>query len=112
MIYALDIHPLAVRKVESLAREKGLNNIKTILYDGVIGLPVASVDVILMLDVFHMLKEPEAVLAELHRVLSPGGALVCAIHHMSREKAESRIEATGLFTLTGRGGKTTRFVRK
>lgn len=112
VVYALDIHPLAVRKVESLAREKGLHNVKPILYDGVIGLPAASVDIILMLDVFHMLKEPEAVLAELHRVLRPSGALVCAIHHMSIEKAASRIEATGLFNLTDRGGKTLRFVKK
>lgn len=92
-VYALDIHPLAVRKVERL----GLTNVKTILPNGGTGLPDESVDIALLFDVFHMLSEPEKVLAEIYRILKPDGELACAIEHMSDEEAIERIVATGLF---------------
>ena len=98
-VYALDIHPLAVRKVGSIAREQNLANVKTILSNRATGLPAESVDVVLLLDVFHMLGDPEGVLRELHRVLRDSGVMACTIEHMDEATGISSIEETGCFGL-------------
>jgi ubiquinone/menaquinone biosynthesis C-methylase UbiE len=72
-VYALDLHPLAVERVRTLARKQQLGNVETIQSDCATGLPDGSVDVVLLYDIFHMLSEPDAILGELHRVLpNPG----------------------------------------
>ena len=111
-IYALDIHPLAVRKVEKLAQDENLTNVETILSGCETGLPEESVDVVLLFDIFHMLSERKKTLAELHRVLRPGGLLACSIHHTSEKKAVEQIVATGLFELSGRGKKVLNFTKR
>jgi ubiquinone/menaquinone biosynthesis C-methylase UbiE len=112
MVYALDIHPLAIRKVERIAQDKGLTNVKTILSDCRTGLLDGSVNVVLLYDIFHMLGEPAAVLAELHRILASGGTLSCDIDHMSKEEAIAKIVDTGLFELAGRGKRTLSFSKR
>jgi ubiquinone/menaquinone biosynthesis C-methylase UbiE len=70
-IYALDIHPLAVQSVQSIASKRQLTNVETIRSDHKTGLPDDSVDVVLLYDVLHALSDPNGVLEELHRVLKP-----------------------------------------
>ena len=74
-IYALDVHPLAIRAVQRIASRKRLTNVQTILSDCETGLPLDSVDVVLLYDILHDLDDPKGVLAELHRVLKPKGIL-------------------------------------
>ncbi|MCK4232201.1 class I SAM-dependent methyltransferase, partial [candidate division WOR-3 bacterium] len=74
-IYALDIHPLAVKKIQKLASDKGLANTETICSDCATGLESESLDMILLYDVFHNLSNPDDVLSELNRVLKPDGIL-------------------------------------
>jgi len=105
MVYALDIHPLAVQKVERMARERGFRNVKTILSDSQTGLAENSIDVVLLYDVFHMLPEPQTVLAELHRVLKPEGALSFMPNHMEPHEAVSRVTRGGLFRLDSKNGE-------
>lgn len=73
MVYALDIHPLAVKAVEKKIRKRGLKNVKTILSGLNTGLPDESVDVVLLYNVLPMVKNRPALIKELHRVLKPGG---------------------------------------
>jgi ubiquinone/menaquinone biosynthesis C-methylase UbiE len=61
-VYALDIHPLAIRKVQDIASKKRLANVETILSDCQTGLPDNSLDVVLLYDVFHHLSDPDGVL--------------------------------------------------
>jgi len=75
MVYALDIHPLAIKSVEKKIREKGLRNVKTILSDLNTGLPNESVDIVLLYNVLPMVKNRPALIKELYRVLRPGGIL-------------------------------------
>ena len=98
-VYALDIHPLAVQRVQSLARNRRLGNVETICSDCETGLPGNSVDVVLLYDIFHMLSEPDAVLAELHRVLKVGGTLSVLDPHISGERIVSGITNKQLFEL-------------
>lgn len=74
-VYALDIHPLAIREVERKIREKRLENVRTILSDLDTGLPNESIDIVLLYNVLPMVKELPALIRELYRVLKPGGIL-------------------------------------
>ena len=74
-VYALDIHPLAIATVDKRSAKENLTNIKTILSDRDTGLPDESVDVVLLYDTFHLVRDQQALLEELHRILKPGGFL-------------------------------------
>ena len=73
IIYKLDINPAAIELVKELAAKKQLSNVEVILSDRDTGLLNESVDMVLVYDVFHDLKNRDAVLEELHRVLKPEG---------------------------------------
>ena len=111
-VYALDIHPLAVRMSQDRARKSGLKNVSTILSGLSTGLDDNCVDVALLYDIYHGLEEPQAVLGELHRVLKPGGALSVHDHHMGPEALEEAITASSIFDLAARGARTLRFTPK
>ena len=93
-VYALDIHPLAVKAVEKKIRKKGLKNVKTILSGLNTGLPDESVDVVLLYNVLPMVKNRPALIKELYRVLKPGGVLSVKsgliVNLYSREKMETK----------------------
>ena len=55
IVYALDIHPLAIKAVEQKARRRNLTNIKTILSTCSTSLPDNFLDIIIFFDVFHAL---------------------------------------------------------
>jgi len=110
-VYAVDIHPLALRTVERRVTSKGLRNVKTLRTDCAISLDGETVDVVLLYDVLHDLPVPELVLEELHRVLKPGGVLSLSDHHMKEEDIVTKVATRGLFRLAGRGARTYSFVR-
>ena len=108
-IYALDIHPLAIKKVREIISKRNMGNVESILSDCKTDLADNSVDVVLLYDVFHNLSEPDAVLSELHRVLKSDGILSFSDHHMKEDEIISKITSGGLFSLSGRGKKTYSF---
>jgi len=110
-VYALDIHPLAVKKVKYKAIKQGLSNIKTIRSDCRTGLPDRSMDVILLYDVYHDLYNRLPVLEELHRILKPGGILSFSDHHMEKEEILSELTGEGLFRLKKEYKKTYSFIK-
>ncbi|MFH2011622.1 MAG: class I SAM-dependent methyltransferase [Pseudomonadota bacterium] len=108
-IYALDIHPLAVKKVKSLVLKKGLKNVETIQSDCATGLPDESLDAVLLYDILHDLDQPEAVLNELHRILKNSGILSFSDHHMKEPALLSCLTDKGLFALSKKGETTYNF---
>jgi len=108
-LYALDIHPLAIKMVKKRAAKKHLVNVMTIQSDCRTELPDRSLDVALLYDVLHDLDQPGLVLKELHRVLKPGGILSFSDHHLKENDSISGITQSGLFTPARRGRKTFSF---
>jgi ubiquinone/menaquinone biosynthesis C-methylase UbiE len=111
-IYALDIHPRALKKVQKIASKKGLSNITTIQSDCDTGLPGDSMDVVLLYDTFHDLSEPDDVLRELHRILKPSGTLSFSDHHLKQVEVSAKVAKGHLFKLTKIGSKTYTFSKQ
>lgn len=108
-IYALDIHPLAIKKVQKKATQKAIMNLKTIESDCNTGLPDNKVDVVLLYDTFHNLSQPDDVLRELHRVLKPDSTLSFSDHHMNENEIPAKVANTGLFKPLTKGKRTYSF---
>jgi ubiquinone/menaquinone biosynthesis C-methylase UbiE len=111
-IYALDIHPLAIRKVKDIASKRQLANVETILSDCQTGLADNSMDVVLLYDIFHDLSDPNEILKELHRVLKPDGVLSFSDHHIKGDEIVSGVTNSGLFSLSKKGQRTYSFLKK
>jgi ubiquinone/menaquinone biosynthesis C-methylase UbiE len=110
-IYALDIHPLAIQKVQRIASKWNLSNVETICSDCATGLPDGSVDIALLYDTLHALHDPDGVLQELHRVLVPEGILSLSDHHMQEDEILVQATSGGSFRLSTRGSRTYNFQR-
>ena len=111
-VYALDIHPLAIQKVQDIASKKRLGNVETILSDCQTGLPDNTLDAVLLYDAFHHLSDPNGVLKELHRVLKPDGILSFGDHHMEEKEILAELTKDQLFRLLKKGQGTYTFLKK
>ena len=105
-LYAIDLHPFAVRMVNQKLKKTGLTNVKVALADAAkTGLPAESIDVAFLFGVIHALPL-DTVIPELYRVLKPGGAL--AVQTFSGRKLEKVMNA-GFFTFVGKKGRVCKF---
>ena len=76
-VLAVDVQPQMVRMLQDTVRQSGLTQIEPLLgADDDVKLPAASVDLALMVDVYHELAWPHEVLASIVRALKPGALLV------------------------------------
>ena len=76
-VYAVDVQPPMVALLTELSRKPGFGNIVAV-QGGVddVNLPPASVDLAVMVDVYHELAYPYEVMRSLIRALKPGGRVV------------------------------------
>ena len=111
VVYALDIHPLAIKAVEKKIEKKQIANIKTILSSRGTGLPDRSVDVVLLYDVFQMVSDRDKLLDELHRVLKSGGILFATAEHLDPKEFMNIFAKEDLFTLVEQRGEIFMFKR-
>ena len=112
-VYANDLQPQMLELLKRRLVRERITNVT--LIEGTIDdpkLPAASVDLELMVDVYHELSQPQAMLRRLREALKPGGRLVLleyrkedpAIpirpeHKMTVAEARMEVEAEG-FTLS------------
>jgi ubiquinone/menaquinone biosynthesis C-methylase UbiE len=76
-VYAVDIQPEMLAQLAALARARGLTNVEPVLGTPTDPrLPDASLDLAIMVDVYHELEAPHEMLERLVRALKPGGRLV------------------------------------
>ena len=108
-VYALDIHPLAIKAVGNRAKKDKLTNITTILSDKDTGLPDESVDIVLLYATLQMIKDIRGVFEELSRVLKQSGTLSILPMPLKRGAALGIAEKDNLFSLSQRQGKLLNF---
>ncbi len=111
-IHALDIHPLAIQKVQKIASENKLTNVKTIHSDCKTGLQDNSIDVALLYDTFHDLSDPNGALEELYRISEPNGIQSFSDHHVKEGEIISKVTNRGLFRLSRKGKRTYSFSKE
>lgn len=76
VVYAEDIQRLMIEAIERRVQKEGLQNVRTVL--GVKDdprLPAAALDAVLIVDAFHEMDEPVAVLRNAARALKPQGLI-------------------------------------
>jgi ubiquinone/menaquinone biosynthesis C-methylase UbiE len=112
-VFAVDIQPEMIGILRQRLGEARVTNVEPILgLPDDPRLPASSVDLILMVDVYHECQEPQKMLRKMREALKPGGRLVLleyrkedpAIpirpeHKMSVAEAKLELEAEG-FTLS------------
>ena len=108
-VYAVDIHPLAIRWMERAANRLGLGHLQIIHADELPRVPDASVDIALLFDVLHEAREPGPTLAEIRRVLKQSGVLSVTDHHLEEASLLHTVTGDGLFRLIPGGKGTFRF---
>lgn len=109
-VYATDIQPGMIEILDRRIKSEGLSNVTTIL-GGMDDprLPPASIDLAIMVDVYHELQQPQVFLQRLKGAFKPGGRLVLLefrkedpkvpileVHKMSVAEVKQEMEAEGL----------------
>lgn len=100
-VIAVDIHPLAIKKVNKKVKKYKLLNVKAVLGDGY-HIPIASdtADVIYALEVFHMIERPKEFLLELSRLLKLDGLIIIEDGHQSRSETIHKIKESKVLSIT------------
>jgi len=108
-VYATDIQPGMIELLERRIKAEGLANVTTVL-GGVDDprLPAKSIDLAIMVDVYHELQQPQIFLQRLKDTFKPGGRLVLLefrkedpkipileVHKMSVDEVRQEMEAEG-----------------
>jgi ubiquinone/menaquinone biosynthesis C-methylase UbiE len=106
-VYAVDVQPEMVKMLQELASRDKLKNLVPIraAADNV-NLPAQSVDLAIMVDVYHELEFPREVMLSLLKALKPGGRVVFieyraedpavpikAVHKMSKRQIRDEMQA-------------------
>ena len=108
-VYATDIQPGMIEILDRRIKSEGLSNVTTIL-GGMDDprLPAASIDLAIMVDVYHELQQPQLFLQRLKPAFKPGGRLVLLefrkedpnvpileVHKMSVAEVKAELEHEG-----------------
>lgn len=106
-VYAVDVREDRLEKLNENAKDRNLINITTILgdYDDP-KLPKNELDVVVIMDTYHEMKDYMAVLAHVKNALKPNGKIVILEKLKSHSKNKSRKEQASAHTLSQK------FVRK
>ena len=108
-VYANDIQPEMLDRVREKAQAEGVTNIVTVLGgEADPRLPAGKMDVVIMVDVYHELSQPQEMLQNIRASLKPDGRLILleyrkedpAIpirpdHKMSIPEVKTELEAEG-----------------
>jgi len=76
-VYAVDVQPQMIAMLDSQMAKRGVRNVVSVLgSETTVKLPAASVDLAIMVDVYHELAYPAEVLDSIVGALKPGGRVV------------------------------------
>jgi len=87
-VYAVDINPKLLERIEQNARKAGLANLQIVLgQEDSITLPANSVDLVFICDTYHHFEYPKSSVLSIHRALRSGGEIVLVEFHRVRGKS-------------------------
>jgi precorrin-6B methylase 2 len=109
-VYAVDVQPQMIALLKEHMARRGVRNVQAVLGSATdTGLAPGSIDLALMVDVYHELDHPREILDSLLRALKPGGRLVLVeyraeddsvpikrLHKMSVAQIRRELGAQGL----------------
>ncbi|TFG03240.1 MAG: class I SAM-dependent methyltransferase [Promethearchaeota archaeon] len=110
-VFAVDRHPLAIKKVNKKAVKRGLNNITTIQTNCKTDLKSCIIDVIFCFDTFHSFTQPKDNLSEFHRILKNNGALYIMDTHLFEDDLILSITGRGLFEFSEKRDEVYKFIK-
>ena len=111
VVYAVDVHPLAIERVKEKIEREWIRNITPILANASdTGLPDRSIDLAFIFGLRYIAGGLENVIAEIHRILKPGGALSFEKTRGSEKKLIEEVERGG-FIYSGRQGRIFLFTK-
>ena len=100
-VFAVDIHPLAIKIVKKKTARESLTNIEPILVDSYkTGIKDSSVDLVLLIDTMPLIKNHNAMFEEMHRILKQDGLLFIEHARIKPPKTREIVESSGLFTIS------------
>jgi FkbM family methyltransferase len=116
-IYAVDVEPKMIEYLDKRIKDEHITNIKTVLgKEQSVGLPPASIDIMLMVDVYHELSFPYEISRSMLEALKPGGKLflieyraedstvpIKQVHKMSQKQAVKELKAAGFSFMKNMG---------
>ena len=111
VVYAVDVHPLAIERVKEKIEREGIKNITPILANASdTGLPDRSIDLAFIFGLRYIAGGLENVIAEIHRILKPGGVLSFEKTKGSEKKLIDEVERGG-FIYSGRQARIFLFTK-
>jgi len=100
LVYAVDVHELAINAVSKIIDKYTLRNITPVLTDGrTVDIDDDAADLVYALDMFHMVNDPNEFLREVNRITKKNGVLIIEDGHQSRAKAKQKILLSGDWTI-------------
>ena len=100
IVYAVDIHQLAIEAAANIANRHDLKNVHPVLTDGkTVNIQPRTIDLVYALDMFHMVKDTKAFLKELCRIIKPDGVLILEDGHQPRALAKEKVGNSGCWEI-------------
>ena len=112
LIYAVDVHPLAIKRVQKKIVEKQIKNVKpTLTNASETEFPDQSIDLAFVFGLRHIAGGLENLISEMHRILKPGGTLSFEKTRGPEQELIQEVKAKG-FNYSGKHGRIFIFNKK
>lgn len=112
LIYAVDVHPLAIKRVQNKIKNEKIDNIKPVLANASnTEFPNQSIDLAFVFGLRYIAGGLESLISEMHRILKPEGVLSFEKTGGSEEGLIQEVEGKG-FIYSGKQGRIFLFRRK
>jgi Cyclopropane fatty acid synthase and related methyltransferases len=98
-VYAVDIHDQAIEAVKRKIADYRLKNVVPVLVKDIGQIKDNVADIIIAIDMFHMVKDTDTFLQELQRLLKHTGYLFISMHHMTPADVRGKIFNSNLWEI-------------
>jgi ubiquinone/menaquinone biosynthesis C-methylase UbiE len=97
LVYTVDVNPYAIARVHGKIEKEGIKNVVPMLRNASdTGLPENSIDLAFLIGLGHIAGGQKKLLAEIHRILRPGGVLSLQNTRVVKGTIIDEVEQVGL----------------